>query len=59
VNHLKEMALGEFKLSQISGITSKKNKASQDLLMKIGLKFEKNIVLPNQTEEILLYTLIQ
>lgn len=59
VNHLKEIAFVDFKLSQISGITSKKNKASQDLLMKIGLKFEKNIVLPNETEEILLYTLIQ
>jgi ribosomal-protein-alanine N-acetyltransferase len=27
--------------------------------MKIGLKFEKNIILPNETEEILLYTLIK
>ncbi len=59
VNYLKEMALNDFKLDQISGITSKKNKASQNLLVKIGLKFEKNILLPNETEEILLYTLIQ
>jgi ribosomal-protein-alanine N-acetyltransferase len=55
VNYLKEIALNDFKLNQISGITSKRNKSSQDLLMKIGLKFEKNIVLPNETEEILLY----
>jgi len=59
VNHLKEIGFNDFKLNQISGITSKKNKASQDLLMKIGLKFEKNILLPNETEEILLYTLTQ
>ncbi|MNF44716.1 hypothetical protein D3C85_143760 [compost metagenome] len=59
VNYLKEMALNDFNLNQISGITSKKNKASQNLLVKIGLKFEKNILLPNETEEILLYTLVQ
>jgi ribosomal-protein-alanine N-acetyltransferase len=59
VSYLKEIGLNDFKLKQISGITSKKNKASQDLLLKIGLKFEKNIILPNETEEILLYTFIQ
>lgn len=59
VNHLKEIALTDFKLTQLSGITSTKNKASQALLMKIGLQFEKKIILPNETEEILLYTLIQ
>jgi RimJ/RimL family protein N-acetyltransferase len=59
VNHLKEIGFNNFKLNQISGITSKNNKGSQDLLIKIGLKFEKNIVLPNETEEILLFTLIQ
>jgi ribosomal-protein-alanine N-acetyltransferase len=59
VNYLKEIGFSDFKLKQISGITSKKNKASQDLLMKIGLKFEKTIILRNETEEILLYTLIQ
>jgi ribosomal-protein-alanine N-acetyltransferase len=57
VNKLKEVALSDFKLKEISGITSKKNTASQNLLMKIGLKFEKNIQLPNDTEEILLYKL--
>jgi ribosomal-protein-alanine N-acetyltransferase len=59
VKYLKEIGFNNFKLKQISGITSKKNKASQDLLMKIGLTFEKNIILPNETEEILLYTLIK
>jgi ribosomal-protein-alanine N-acetyltransferase len=59
VNSLKEIGFNDFKLNQISGITSKKNKASQDLLMKIGLNFEKKITLPNQTQEILLYTLLK
>jgi ribosomal-protein-alanine N-acetyltransferase len=59
VNSLKEIGFNDFKLNQISGITSKKNKASQDLLIKIGLNFEKNITLPNQTQEILLYTLLK
>jgi ribosomal-protein-alanine N-acetyltransferase len=59
VNHLKEVALKDFKLLQISGITSTKNEASQALLIKIGLKFDKKIILPNETEEILLYTLLQ
>jgi ribosomal-protein-alanine N-acetyltransferase len=57
VNKLKEVAISDFKLKEISGITSKKNTASQNLLMKIGLKFERNILLPNETEEILLYKL--
>jgi len=57
VNKLKEAAFNDFKLNKISGITSKKNKASQNLLMKLGLTFEKNIKLPNGTEEILLYKL--
>ncbi|UQD57582.1 GNAT family N-acetyltransferase [Flavobacterium sp. K5-23] len=56
-NKLKEVAISDFKLKEISGITSKKNTASQNLLMKIGLKFERNILLPNETEEILLYKL--
>jgi ribosomal-protein-alanine N-acetyltransferase len=57
VSKLNEIAFNDFKLNQISGITSKNNKASQDLLMKIGLKFEKNVKLPNSTEEIFLYKL--
>ncbi|MGO4820513.1 MULTISPECIES: GNAT family N-acetyltransferase [unclassified Flavobacterium] len=57
VNKLKDLANEHFKLKEISGITSKKNKASQALLMKIGLKYEKDIVLPNETEEIQFYKL--
>jgi ribosomal-protein-alanine N-acetyltransferase len=57
VNKLKEVAFSHFQLKEISGITSKNNKASQDLLTKIGLDFEKNIKLPNDDDEILLYKL--
>jgi RimJ/RimL family protein N-acetyltransferase len=57
VNKLKDVANEHFKLNEICGITSKKNKASQALLMKIGLKYEKDIVLPNGTEEIQFYKL--
>lgn len=56
---LKEIAFNDFKLNQISAITSKNNNASQDLLSKIGLKFEKNIQLPNSNEEIFLFKLTQ
>jgi RimJ/RimL family protein N-acetyltransferase len=59
VSKINEIAFNDFKLNQISAITSKNNKASQDLLMKLGLKFEKNIVLPNETEEIFLFKLAQ
>lgn len=54
-NKLKEAAFGEFGLSEISAIVVEKNKASQNLLSNMGLSFEKNIVLPNSAEEVMLY----
>ena len=54
-NKLKEVAFEEFGLHEISAIVVEKNKASQNLLSKIGLTFEKNIVLPNSKEEVMLY----
>lgn len=54
---LKKAALEDFGLRQILGITSKTNGASQKLLEKLGLKFERTIILPNEEEEILLYSL--
>lgn len=53
---LKKAALEEFGIRQILGITSKANRASQKLLEKLGLKFERTITLPNEGEEILLYS---
>jgi ribosomal-protein-alanine N-acetyltransferase len=57
VNKLKEVAFSHFQLKEISGITSKYNTESQKLLLKIGLNFQKNIKLPNNEEEVLLYKL--
>ena len=54
-DRLKEAAFEEFGLDEINAIVVEKNKASQDLLKKIGLTFEKNILLPNATEEVMLY----
>ena len=52
---LKEAAFEEFHLSEISGITVKKNIASMHLLKKLGLTFDKVIEFPNATEEVHLY----
>jgi len=51
-----EYAAAEMKIEVIKAITSKNNIRSQKLLEKIGLKFEKLINLPNDKEEIMLYT---
>lgn len=53
------MAFNDFNLKQISGVTSKKNKASQSLLLKMGLVFEKYINLPNKNEKVMIFKLIQ
>ena len=50
-----EVAISDFKIKEIIGITTKENIASQKLLNKIGLKFEKMINIPNDDEELLLY----
>ena len=52
---LKQAALEDFGIKQILGITSKANLASQKLLLKLGLQFERTITLPKEEEEILLY----
>lgn len=56
-NKIKSVALYEFNITQISGITVKENIASQKLLEKLGLIFIKTIRLPNDPEELLLYQL--
>lgn len=56
VRKLKEVAVTEFKLSEINAITNKDNKRSQILLEKIGLKFEKMIKFPNEDMEVMYYT---
>ncbi len=48
-------AIHDFNLTDIKGITSKENIASQNLLKKIGLSFEKMITLPDDDDEIMLF----
>lgn len=51
-----EYAQNELKIDKIIAIVNKDNKKSQNLLQKLGMKFEKFVVLPNETEEICLFT---
>jgi [ribosomal protein S5]-alanine N-acetyltransferase len=51
-----EYASTKMKIVVIKAITAKTNVRSQKLLEKIGLKFEKLITLPNDKEEIMLYS---
>ena len=57
VNRIKEFAVNDLHLTQISGITTKDNISSQNLLVKIGLQFEKYVTIPNDTEELCLYVM--
>ena len=57
VSKLKEVAISDFKISHISAITDRENKASQNLLERLGFKFEKIVQLPNDNEELLLFKL--
>ena len=57
VNKLLEVAIHDFRIKQISAITIKTNIASQKLLTKIGLTFKEYIRIPNDDEELMLYTL--
>jgi len=57
VNRIKDFAVKDLHLTQISGITTKDNIPSQNLLVKIGLQFEKHVTIPNDTEELCLYVM--
>jgi len=48
-------AINKFELDQVSAITTSENIASQRLLEKLGLKHIKNIVLPRDEAELMLY----
>lgn len=54
-NKLKEIAINDFNISKISAITLKENIDSQNLLIKLGLHFEKIVKLPNDKVELLLF----
>jgi [ribosomal protein S5]-alanine N-acetyltransferase len=52
---VKSIGMDEFGLSKISAIISKDNLASQKLIEKLGLKFQKYVILPGETEELNYY----
>jgi RimJ/RimL family protein N-acetyltransferase len=51
-----ELGIQHFGLKKISAITITENIDSQRLIEKLGLKFDKRIKLPNDEEELLLYS---
>lgn len=56
-NKLKLFGIKEFGLQTIKGITKKNNVASQELLKKLGLHYSNTVILPNETEELLVFKL--
>lgn len=53
---LKDVGIKKFNIKLISAITTKENIASQKLIEKLGLKFIKIVKIPNDEEELLLYS---
>ncbi|MBK7215028.1 MAG: GNAT family N-acetyltransferase [Bacteroidales bacterium] len=56
-NRLKELAFGKFGLKEIFAITTIANKASQDLLFRLGMQILKTITFPDDPEELYLFYL--
>lgn len=54
---LLEVGINEFQIKRISAITTKENIASQKLIEKLGLKYVNIIKIPDDEEELLLYSL--
>lgn len=54
---LVEIGIKEFHIKRISAITTKENIASQKLIEKLGLKYINTIRIPNNEEELLVYSL--
>jgi len=57
VSKLLEVAIHDLKINEISAITIRENLDSQKLLTKIGMTFKEYIRIPNDDEELMLYTL--
>lgn len=54
-SRVKKMGIEDFEIKEISGITSPANFASQKLLRKLGLKQDGEVILPGETEKLLLF----
>lgn len=55
-NKVKKVAITEFGIGTILGVTSRNNISSRKLLEKLGLRFQRMITLPNEDKEICLYS---
>ncbi len=56
-DRLARAAIQEFGLTRLTAITTKNNKGSQHLLKKLQFKLADTVILPNDTEELLLFCL--
>jgi RimJ/RimL family protein N-acetyltransferase len=57
--HLMKVAFNELGLSEVNGITTKDNIASQNILEKLGMTIKGKTKLPDDHEELLFYQLKQ
>lgn len=55
-SELKRAAIEEFGIKDLKAITNKNNRDSQKLLEKLGLRYKCKVVLPDEREELLLYS---
>ncbi|MEC3876508.1 GNAT family N-acetyltransferase [Chryseobacterium salviniae] len=52
---IKSVGMIDFGLTKLSAITTKENTSSQKLIEKLGLKFQKYITIPGDSEELMYY----
>lgn len=52
---IKSVGMDDFGLKKISAITTKDNFSSQKLIEKLGLKFQKLVTIPGDSEELMYY----
>lgn len=52
---IKSVGMNDFGLKKISAITTKDNFSSQKLIEKLGLKFQKYVTIPGDSEELMYY----
>ncbi len=52
---IKSVGMNDFGLTKLSAITTKDNTASQKLIEKLGLKFQRFVKNPNDPEELMYY----
>ncbi|WP_326981492.1 GNAT family N-acetyltransferase [Chryseobacterium sp. MYb264] len=52
---VKSIGMDDFGLKKISAITSKDNYSSQKLIEKLGLKYQKMVMIPDDNEELMYY----